>query len=538
MEEEREMKALEWLLDAFPSMSLEQIASAYSASNCDLYNSAHILAGATSPSSSSIKDGDNADHGHAVVKDRDKNNYKINKNTKKKNKKISVCTGTVSSVVGNGYLRTVPMKTQGKKPQQDQRQEMHVEEFLYAMMGDGWQLDRDVVRTVLSQCGYDVEKSLNILLEMAATSSKFHYEDLSTGESSVNSNGEKDGLIQTSFQTMSESFPERDQDEILKACEAAEGDIEQALSILLEKENLCAIGTTVECSRQHLDTENINVKSNLEQLKLSFPDLSESALNEILEAVNFNYSEAKNILIEAGMESRHVTSEDKSRLPRQLLESLFNVKTSSEKLPSNMDFVKAVRLKKKPKKFIVDNSVDNLLDASKTQISEGEEDGYELFHRAASQHWAAMRSYFQEAAAAYSKGERARAGYLSAEGNHYKQLAREADEKASQRIFDIKNKDMHNDVTIDLHSQHVKDAIRLLKLHIQSLASISSIHSLKVITGCGSHGTGRGRIKRAVTQLLEKEGINWTEENPGVIVIKIKDVNPENLSFVNSNSDD
>lgn len=32
---------------------------------------------------------------------------------------------------------------------------------------------------------------------------------------------------------------------------------------------------------------------------------------------------------------------------------------------------------------------------------------------------------------------------------------------------------MHNDVTIDLHSQHVKDAIRLLKLHIQSLASIS-----------------------------------------------------------------
>lgn len=39
-------------------------------------------------------------------------------------------------------------------------------------------------------------------------------------------------------------------------------------------------------------------------------------------------------------------------------------------------------------------------------------------------------------------------------------------------------------------------------------------------------------------QLLEKEGISWTEENAGVIVIKIKDVNPENLSFVNSDSDD
>lgn len=28
---------------------------------------------------------------------------------------------------------------------------------------------------------------------------------------------------------------------------------------------------------------------------------------------------------------------------------------------------------------------------------------------------------------------------------------------------------------------------------------VAAIHSLKVITGCGSHGTGRGRIKRAVS---------------------------------------
>jgi hypothetical protein len=40
-----------------------------------------------------------------------------------------------------------------------------------------------------------------------------------------------------------------------------------------------------------------------------------------------------------------------------------------------------------------------------------------------------------------------------------------------------------------------------------------------------------------VTQFLEKEGINWTDENPGAIVIKIADVNPNDLSFVNTDND-
>ncbi|KAH9329919.1 hypothetical protein KI387_002027, partial [Taxus chinensis] len=66
-------------------------------------------------------------------------------------------------------------------------------------------------------CGYDVEKSLNRLLEMAAISSEVHYEDLAAGESSVSCSTEKDGLVRISFQAMSESFPERDQDELLNA---------------------------------------------------------------------------------------------------------------------------------------------------------------------------------------------------------------------------------------------------------------------------------------------------------------------------------
>ena len=36
-----------------------------------------------------------------------------------------------------------------------------------------------------------------------------------------------------------------------------------------------------------------------------------------------------------------------------------------------------------------------------------------------------------------------------------------------------RNKDIVNNITIDLHAQHVKEAIQVLKLHLRSLSSIS-----------------------------------------------------------------
>ncbi|KAH9329920.1 hypothetical protein KI387_002028, partial [Taxus chinensis] len=80
--------------------------------------------------------------------------------------------------------------------------------------------------------------------------------------------------------------------------------------------------------------------------------------------------EARNILSEAGIESGHVGIEDKSRLPRQFLESLFNIKESSEKIPSSMDFVKAVRLKRKSKKIVVNTSLDNLSESTDTRLAD------------------------------------------------------------------------------------------------------------------------------------------------------------------------
>lgn len=568
-----ETQALSWLLDAFPSMSLEEIASAYSRTNCDANKTAEVLMKLESSSTTASLCGTIVENENLVLRELPKkkdiygqkgmNSGHTSKTSNgKKQKKISFATGTISSFLGSRNARVMPCqnKSEGavnawndkgknlKKIQVDGTatprdlidtidimQQRHIEEFLNSMMGDGLQLDMATVKDVLGECGYDVQKSLNILLDMAATT-KIHHKDGSSGTSSGDYSSDKEGLIEISFRAMSESFPDRDQCELLRACQAAEGDIEQALSILIEKDNLNTFEKNgEEYVRQQSDIEKNSVKSTLEQLKRSFPDLSETTLNEILESVNFSYSEAINTLIESGVKSRHVETTDKSSLPRQVLESLFKITEISEEPPANTGFVTAMRLKRKSKKVPTQNPLANLSETTDALPKDGvqeEEDEYNHHRKIAGQHWGTMKSYYQEAAEAYSKGERSRAGYLSEEGNYYKQLAREADEKASQQIFDIKNRDFQNDVTIDLHSQHVKDAIRLLKLHLESLACISSIHCLKVITG-----NGRGRIKRAVTQFLEKEGINWTDENTGAIVINIADINPNDLSFVNTDND-
>ncbi|KAL6499851.1 hypothetical protein OROGR_027761 [Orobanche gracilis] len=100
-------------------------------------------------------------------------------------------------------------------------------------------------------------------------------------------------------------------------------------------------------------------------------------------------------------------------------------------------------------------------------------------------------------------------------------MAQEADEKASQDIFTARNKSIKNVVTIDLHGQHIKQAMELLKLHLLFGAYVRSVRSFRVITGCGSHGVGKSNLKNSVINLLQKEGIAWSEENQGTLLIRL-----------------
>jgi len=102
------------------------------------------------------------------------------------------------------------------------------------MMGVVLQQDKDTITDALGECGYDVQKSLNKIIDMAATS-KIHYKDGSYGTSNGDYGNEKEGLIEISFRAMSKYFPDRDQCVLLISCQAAEGDIEHALFYTLHQ---------------------------------------------------------------------------------------------------------------------------------------------------------------------------------------------------------------------------------------------------------------------------------------------------------------
>ncbi|XVF40509.1 hypothetical protein PTKIN_Ptkin01aG0119200 [Pterospermum kingtungense] len=128
-----------------------------------------------------------------------------------KQKWIPVSGGTVSSMLGKGYLKSVPLANgsyPGTKPLKVDSKELpmsvlwgeglessslkegrlhkDMEDFLFKMLGEGFQLDRDVIRGVLESCGYDMQKSMDNLLDRSAVSMGKEHKFL--GESSKKTN--------------------------------------------------------------------------------------------------------------------------------------------------------------------------------------------------------------------------------------------------------------------------------------------------------------------------------------------------------------
>ncbi|PIN25455.1 hypothetical protein CDL12_01799 [Handroanthus impetiginosus] len=175
------------------------------------------------------------------------------------------------------------------------------------------------------------------------------------------------------------------------------------------------------------------------------------------------------------------------------------------------------------------------VDTEQGQLVNAKGDEYQVLRETAKQHWDSMKSYYHKAATAFTKGEKEYASYLSEQGRLKSKMAREADEKASQDIFSARNKSIENVITIDLHGQHIKQAMKVLKLHLLFGAYVRSVRSFRVITGCGSHGVGKSKLKNSVINLLQQEGISWSEENRGTLLIKLN--GQTDFSFLDSGSD-
>ncbi|KAJ8535607.1 hypothetical protein K7X08_023327 [Anisodus acutangulus] len=474
---EGESSVLKALTDVFSSVSMEEAECAYMEADADLNEAMEILGDLverkeedkiTSCSSSSGNVGSSLDSssnsdvfvgGHSVQR-------------KAKMKKLVAATGTVSMMIGKDYVRTTPKKSCSKfKGLNDETlmSNEDVEQFLCSMLGEDSDLSLAVVRDVLCQCGYEVEKALSVLLELSASSNQ------QPKLSDCSANWKEEAM----FFHSSDGLTDRTSD---STSHSSEGEVQ----------------------------DNVWFWGPPSRNQLKVP------------AGNSEHS------------SSSTAGNSGPELPQEILESLFNMPTpkSAEHEPTTMNWKNVVKkMTSLGQRF---GCCPNDIPPPQHTHAEGAE--YQLFREAAKQHWESMRSHYQKAATAFSNGQKEHAAYLADQGRLHNRKAQEADEKASQDIFAARNKNIENMISIDLHGQHVKPAMRLLKLHLLFGAFVRSVRLFRVITGCGAHGIGKSMLKNSVVELLKKERIEWTEENRGTLLIKLD--GQVNFGFLDSDDDD
>ncbi|KAG8371497.1 hypothetical protein BUALT_Bualt13G0093800 [Buddleja alternifolia] len=482
---EKEQKVLKNLLEAFASVSLEEATAAYKEANGDPNKAAEILANvvegaaqedqSTTCSSSSgnynvgSSSSSNASDVFGEASDFLQDGFKQQSKPNKSKKKVIASAGTVSTVLGKDYVRSTPKKGSSKLKgfHHETLNKEEAEQFLCSMLGEDCELSLAIVRDVLCQCGYNLEKALDAVLELSASSKE-------------RANGCNESTIREDAPYLTES--------------------------------------TDDLTDSHRSSESTSRSSEIElQDNLWLTGNLFRNLSEVPESSETRYSTK--------------TGNSEFELPQKVLECLFNMPTpkTAEHEPNTMNWRNIV------KQITSLGQRSEPGDSEQGQLIHAKGDEYQVLREDAKQHWGSMKSYYQKATTAFSNGEKEYAAYLSEKGRTHSKRAREADAKASQDIFAVRNRTIENMITIDLHGQHIKQAMRLLKLHLLFGAYVQSVRSFRVITGCGSHGVGKSKLKNSVINLLQKEGISWSEENRGTLLIRLE--GRMNFSFLDSGSD-
>ncbi|URE20861.1 hypothetical protein MUK42_11635 [Musa troglodytarum] len=352
--DDEQKRALNWLIDAFTSVSLDQIASAYREAGGDPFRAAGILGAqlddpAVGPAGGRQAMGSGNGFGGS-----------------RRHKRVAAATGMVSDVIGKGYSGggrrnkdRIVTNLQSKGCMNRMYNVEEAEQFLCSMLGDESELGMGIVRDVLDQCGCNIEK-----LRDRTSDSAYHV-------------SEKEHVFQP------------------------------------------FVGYS---NREHglvLADNEVPLLSKSEQWKPA--------------------------------------------LQQKVLESLFNIPNSPKHESNCMNWKKVVT---KVESFgqgleFCSSSTED----TQSNAVYGKEDDYQVFRGVSKKHWDKMRTYYQEAAMAYSR----------------------------------------------------------------------AVPYLKVITGCGADGVGKGKLKHAVLGLVEKEGIKWREENAGTLILCLDE--PKEYSFVKCDTD-
>ncbi|KAK6268782.1 hypothetical protein QUC31_012942 [Theobroma cacao] len=387
-----------------------------------------------------------------------------------KQKRRPVSGGTVSSMLGKGYMKSVPLASgsypgtkpfkvdseelpmskvwgEGLKssPLKEERLHKDMEDFLFKMLGEGFQLDKDVIRDVLDSCGYDMQKSMEKLLDRSAVN--LDKENKFLGESS-----KKNNVMHT----------------------RAEGPSQEKNS------DLSANG------------------GELTRLQKDRNDLQQDVLAAFFKG-----------------------PERFDELPRR--------RTGSAKRPIALgELVEGPLID-----FPAEQKADGVCFQEVEKDDEDEEDSFQALQRAVKEYRGTMKEYYKAAVDAFAKGDPDQANRFLEQGQFFREKARQADEESNQKIFETRNTNTDDVMRLELHDLGAREAIRHLKSHLSLLAGIPLLKYLKVIVETNEEDSSKGSRRRLqVMKLLEKESISWSEgETPGVVMIRMDNINPKRLSF-------
>ncbi|XP_072085416.1 putative nuclear RNA export factor SDE5 isoform X1 [Arachis hypogaea] len=477
-----EEKALKCLLDAFGSVfSLEEIASAYckASRNADLAGEMLYEMKGTSSSSSShssnadarVEETSGTSDGYSV-----ENSSHERKNLRAKARSVSV--GTVSGTIGRDYVRPVPSANGSHgatKPVKMDVKEMpltgicrekarpnvskhnqlqqDMEDFLFKMLGNGFQLDRDMIRGVLESCGYDMQKSMYRLLDPS------------------NVTFDRTAVVGDSASRFTDVKPKS------------------------------------ELSSSESKSHNLN-----------------------------HLRSDRTVASNKGVES-HQKQKHKDELQKEILFALFKGYQRCEEAPKKT--VKDVNNSSRYKHVVFEPPEDTMeeykidMDFSlRDATNDVEDEDYQCVRRAVKEYRATMNEYYKAAVDAFANGDKFKAEKLIDQGNFFLKKAREADEESSRMIVEPKTSEAQ-EMLLDLHDHGSREAIRLLKCHLSSLAGIPSFEYLKVIIDASNQENTKGSRRRAILKLLEQEAIKWIEgETAGTILIRLDSIDRKKLSFL------
>ncbi|XWS19585.1 hypothetical protein CRYUN_Cryun31cG0028200 [Craigia yunnanensis] len=385
-----------------------------------------------------------------------------------KQKGRPVSGGTVSSMLGKGYMKSVPLANgsyPGTKPLKVDSKELpmsvlwgeglksstlkedhlhkDMEVFLFKMLGEGFRLERDVIREVLDSCGYDMQKSMKKLLDQSAVS--LDKENKFLGDSSKKTN---------------DMHPRG--------------------------------GGPSQETRNRV----LNANGGARQQK-DINDLQKEVLAALFDG-----------------------PERFDELPRRRMKSA--------KRPIALgDLVEGPLID-----FAAEQKVYRVRLQEDKKDDEDEEDSFQALRRAVKEYRGTMKEYYEAAVDAFAKGDQDQANRLLEQGQFFREKACQADEESNKKIFETRNPETEDEMLLDLHDHGAKEAIRLLKCHLSSLSGIPSFKYLKVIVETDEEDSSKGTRRRLVMKLLEKESISWSEgETSGVVLIRLDNINPKSLSF-------